>query len=69
MLYTDLLHYMTLRSALQVYGPDPLQHPYSYVLFLRQDARGDMLPCRNLMYIQYNATGRCKIAKEYEFLT
>jgi hypothetical protein len=34
--------------ALQVYGPDPLQHPYSYVLFLGQDARGDMLPCRQL---------------------
>jgi hypothetical protein len=31
-----------------VYGPDPLQHPYSYVLFLGQDARGDMLPCRQL---------------------
>jgi hypothetical protein len=34
--------------AVQVYGPDPLQHPYSYVLFLGQDARGDMLPCRQL---------------------
>ncbi|WIA21272.1 hypothetical protein OEZ85_000506 [Tetradesmus obliquus] len=32
----------------QVYSPDPLQHPYSYVLFLGQDARGDMLPCRQL---------------------
>lgn len=35
-------------AAGQVYGPDPLQHPYSYVLFLGQDARGDMLPCRQL---------------------
>jgi hypothetical protein len=32
----------------QVYGPDALQHPYSYVLFLGQDARGDMIPCRQL---------------------
>lgn len=32
----------------QVYGPDALQHPYSYVLFLGQDARGDMVPCRQL---------------------
>jgi hypothetical protein len=32
----------------QVYGTDPLQHPYSYVLFLGQDARGDLLPCRQL---------------------
>lgn len=33
----------------QVYGAgDDLQHPYSYVLFLGADARGDMLPCRQL---------------------
>jgi hypothetical protein len=32
----------------QVYGTESLQHPYSYVLFLGQDARGDMLPCRQL---------------------
>jgi hypothetical protein len=31
-----------------VYGTESLQHPYSYVLFLGQDARGDMLPCRQL---------------------
>lgn len=31
-----------------MYGPDALQHPYSYVLFLGQDARGDMIPCRQL---------------------
>jgi hypothetical protein len=35
-------------APLQVYGPDALQHPYSYVLFLGQDARGDMIPCRQL---------------------
>ena len=32
----------------QVYGNEELQHPYSYVLFLGVDARGDMLPCRQL---------------------
>eukprot|EP00878_Enallax_costatus_P002909 GHUV01003103.1.p1 GENE.GHUV01003103.1~~GHUV01003103.1.p1 ORF type:complete len:415 (+),score=115.19 GHUV01003103.1:208-1452(+) len=41
----------------EVYGPDPLQHPYSYVLFLGQDARGDMLPCRQLRS-KYNARRR-----------
>jgi len=32
----------------QVYGTEELQHPYSYVLFLGADARGDLLPCRQL---------------------
>ena len=32
----------------EVYGPGELQHPYSYILFLGQDARGDLLPCRQL---------------------
>jgi hypothetical protein len=35
-------------SRLQVYGPEELQHPYGYVLFLGADARGDLLPCRQL---------------------
>jgi uncharacterized membrane protein YgcG len=39
---------LLLRVHAQVYGPDALQHPYSYVLFLGQDARGDMIPCRQL---------------------
>jgi hypothetical protein len=35
-------------ASTQVYGPEALQHPYTYVLFLGQDARGDMVPCRQL---------------------
>ena len=31
-----------------MYGTDELQHPYSYVLFLGTDARGDFVPCRQL---------------------
>ncbi|GBG00504.1 hypothetical protein Rsub_13266 [Raphidocelis subcapitata] len=32
----------------EVYGEDELQHPYSYVLFLGADARGDLVPCRQM---------------------
>jgi hypothetical protein len=28
---------------LQIYGPDALQHPYSYVLSHGQDASGDLI--------------------------
>jgi len=31
-----------------VYGPEPLDNPYYYVLFLGQDARGDCIPGRQL---------------------
>lgn len=33
---------------LEAYGPQPLLHPYAGYLFLGQDARGDLLPCRAL---------------------
>jgi hypothetical protein len=45
-----------------VYGPDPLQHPYSYVLFLGQDARGHMLPYMQLC-VQCHATDHGKSCK------
>ncbi len=44
-------------SWLEVYGPQELQHPYAYVLFLGPDARGDLLPCRQLRD-KYNAPRR-----------
>lgn len=37
------------RSWREVYGlEDELAHPYSYILFLGRDARGDLIPCRQL---------------------
>jgi len=36
------------KSWVEVYGKDPAEHPYLYILFLGQDARGDYLPCRQL---------------------
>lgn len=35
-------------SWVEAAGPEPLAHPYAYILFLGQDARGDYLPCRQL---------------------
>ena len=32
--------------CMQAYGPEALEHPYMYMVFLGQDARGDYLPCR-----------------------
>lgn len=34
------------KSWAEVYGTDPLQHPYLYILFLGLDGRGDYVPCR-----------------------
>ncbi|EFJ45564.1 hypothetical protein VOLCADRAFT_94016 [Volvox carteri f. nagariensis] len=36
------------KSWVEVYGNDPLQHPYLYILFLGLDGRGDYVPCRQL---------------------
>lgn len=36
------------KSWVEVYGNDPLQHPYLYILFLGMDGRGDYVPCRQL---------------------
>ncbi|GIL48759.1 hypothetical protein Vafri_5212 [Volvox africanus] len=36
------------KSWVEVYGNDPLQHPYLYILFLGMDGRGNYLPCRQL---------------------
>ncbi|KAG2452863.1 hypothetical protein HYH02_002207 [Chlamydomonas schloesseri] len=36
------------KSWAEVYGTDPLQHPYLYILFLGMDGRGDYVPCRQL---------------------
>lgn len=33
-------------SWVQVHGEEPLQHPFTEMLFLGQDGRGDYLPCR-----------------------
>ena len=30
----------------QAYGPEPLSHPFLYMLMLGQDARGDYVPCK-----------------------
>jgi len=32
----------------ELFGKEPLEHPYMYILFLGQDARGDFVPCRQL---------------------
>lgn len=31
-----------------MFGRDPLQHPYMYLLFLGQDNDGNMIPCKAL---------------------
>ncbi|KAG2489687.1 hypothetical protein HYH03_011796 [Edaphochlamys debaryana] len=36
------------KSWSEMYGNDPLQHPYLYILFLGMDGRGDYVPCRQL---------------------
>lgn len=41
----------------QVHGSQPLQHPFTELLFLGQDARGDYLPCRHLRN-KYNIVRR-----------
>ncbi|KAL6764350.1 hypothetical protein V8C86DRAFT_2474337 [Haematococcus lacustris] len=33
-------------SWMEMFGSEPLEHPYRYILFLGQDARGDYMPCR-----------------------
>jgi hypothetical protein len=30
----------------EVFGGEPMRHPFVYILFLGQDARGDYVPCR-----------------------
>ncbi|GFR46804.1 hypothetical protein Agub_g8437, partial [Astrephomene gubernaculifera] len=45
------------RSWSEVYGSDPLQHPYMYILFLGVDGRGDCVPCRQLRD-KYNVARR-----------
>ncbi|GFH14726.1 UVR domain-containing protein [Haematococcus lacustris] len=35
-------------SWMEMFGSEPLEHPYRYILFLGQDARGDYMPCRQL---------------------
>ncbi len=34
------------QAWIQVYGEDELDHPFSHILFLGRDARGDYLPCK-----------------------
>jgi len=34
------------QSWVERFGEEPLKHPYAYMLFLGQDARGDYLPCK-----------------------
>ncbi|MEW5316228.1 MAG: hypothetical protein WDW38_007609 [Sanguina aurantia] len=45
------------QSWLERWGPEPMLHPYMYILYLGQDARGDYLPCRQLRD-KYNARRR-----------